>query len=431
MRVPTLTGVAVLIQLCLAELQEPLGDKSSENDTPLNEAFNKRVEWALEHYNIPGLAVGVVRDGQEFAKGYGFANITSGAPVTADTLFFAGSTTKAHTAAAISLLVDDNTKYPHIQWDTPVYSLIPEVFSLSDPYYTTHITITDMLSHRSGLPRHDTILLQNLTTKEILLRMKHLPLTAEIRTESQYCNLMYITAAYLVESVTGHSLDSFLHENIWSVLGMTSTTLDLSAAKAAGSHVAEGYYTSLETNKSIPTNQAYTPAVTGAGNILTSAADYNKWISTLLAQNLPISKSGYNALFSPHSLADPVNGPPVTPPFGSPNLYGFGWFLQTYKGERIIQHGGAQVGFGAFVLLLPDRGFGLSILGNDMLGTNDATQILAFELIDTFLGLKEEDRFDWAGVYVLPIHLFFSFVHVNYFFFSGFPSNLPNNLTIS
>ncbi|KAL4869188.1 hypothetical protein BDV12DRAFT_196619 [Aspergillus spectabilis] len=397
MRVAALTSVLALAQLCLAEIQEPLGNtnqRDSESNNPLTEAFNDRVEWALEHFHIPGIAIGVVRDGQTFAKGYGLSNISLSTPVTPHTLFFVGSTTKAHTAAAISLLVDDNDKYPHIQWDTTLYSLIPEVFALSDPWYTTHVTITDMLSHRSGLPRHDMIMMQNITSREIIERMRYLPLTAEIRTKFQYCNLMYITAAYLVETVTGQSLGDFLKERVWGVLGMNETGFDLAAAVAEGRIVSEGYFFSEIENKSISTDMVYNPALTGAGNILTSVADYNKWIAALLSRSGPISENGYNALFGAHTVASPL----VNRPFASPDLYGFGWVLQTYNGERLIQHGGAQDGFGAFVLLLPERGFGFSILGNDMVGMSAASLVLGFELVDKILGIEAEKRFDWEGV---------------------------------
>ncbi|KAL4791401.1 beta-lactamase/transpeptidase-like protein [Aspergillus venezuelensis] len=364
---------------------------------PLDESFDERVNWALQHYRVPGLAVSVVQNGRTFAKGYGFANLstTSPTPVTPKTLFFAGSTTKAHIAAALSLLVTDNEHYPSIQWETLIQSILPE-FQLSDPWVTAKITISDILSHRTGLPRHDMVLLQNLSRGEVVKKLKYLPLTKEIRAEFQYCNLMYIVAAYLIETVTGVDIEVFMRENVWRVLGMESTFFSTQSAKNHGleSDIAEGYWVDSATNETISTGDTFNPSLTGAGNILTSVADYAIYMSALLNRSPPVSSAGYNMLFSAQSivLRQPYG------PFSSPLLYGFGWMMQSYKGETVIFHDGAQDGFGALVLLLPGKGFGVSILGNQASGTNSAAQILAFELVDRLLNVKGEKRYDWVAV---------------------------------
>lgn len=396
------TAVAAVVPLCVAELQHPLGHQHPETPahSPFDEAFNQRVEWALEHFHIPGLSISIINNGTTFAKGYGLSNIATSTPVTPNTLFFAGSTTKAHTAAALSLLVDDDN-YPHIQWDTPIHTLLPE-FALSDPLYTSQITLTDMLSHRSGLPRHDMLMLLNTTAQDIVARLQHLPLTAPIRTKFQYCNLMYITAAHLIEAVTGSTLEEFLRMNIWNPLGMNDTGFNLQAALDRNLDVAQGYYydpdtdSDSENGKLHPTNRTYNPATTGAGNILTSATSYAKWMHALLTRSPPISPTGYTALFSAHTIGSPI----TTNPFSSPDLYGLGWVIQNYRGETILQHGGAQDGYGALVVMLPQRGFGVAMLGNYMEGMNGAAQVLGFQLVDDLLGVEKQGRFDWVGTYV-------------------------------
>ncbi|KAL4941675.1 hypothetical protein BDV06DRAFT_212449 [Aspergillus oleicola] len=371
-----------------------------DTNNPLDESFNKKVNWALEHYHIPGLAISVVQNGSTFAKahqGYGFANLSSTplTPVTNSTLFFAGSTTKAHIAAAISLLVDDDEKYPGIQWDTPVQSILPE-FQLSDPIVAAQVTIVDILSHRTGLPRHDMVLLQRLSRAEVVKRLKYLPLTRGIRAEFQYCNLMYITAGYLIESITGMDLETFMTENLWGVLGMNHTFFTLQTAQNKGLDIAEGYWVDPRSNETYSTENIYNPTLTGAGNILTSVSDYSLWISALLSHSPPLSEKGYEALFSAQTIGIRQSHNP----FSSPMLYGLGWMIQAYKGKTIISHDGAQDGFGALVLLLPGRRLGVSILGNYAMGTNAAAQVLAFELVDRLLGSGKgrEERFDWVGV---------------------------------
>ncbi|KAL2809227.1 beta-lactamase/transpeptidase-like protein [Aspergillus granulosus] len=402
MRLLDFIRVTVLARGCVAlgykpYEQTPLGSSPHETEigSPLTEAFDAKAEHVLEHFHIPGLAVSVVRNGTTYAKGYGYANLstTPHTPVSPDTLFFAGSTTKAHTAAAISLLVDNNTHFPEIRWSTPLYTLLPE-FILSDSYATTRLTLTDILSHRSGLPRHDIILTQELTLPEVVEKLKYLPMTADLRTEFQYCNLMYITAAHLIEKTTNQSLYEFLRENLWSPLNMTSTYLDTAPALADQRPVSEGYHFNPSTNTTIATNLAYSRGIRGAGNILTSVNEYAKWVAALLSHAPPISEAGYAALFNAHSIIMPQ----VNPPFSAPDLYGFGWILQSYKGVQIIQHGGAQPGFGANVVLIPALDTGFAILGNEMLGTGAASSVLAFEIIDDLLGLKEEERFDWEGL---------------------------------
>ncbi|KAL2834051.1 beta-lactamase/transpeptidase-like protein, partial [Aspergillus pseudoustus] len=322
--------------------------------------------------------------------GYGYANTSTSSPVTPETLFFAGSTTKAHTAAAISLLVANNTHYPHIQWNTPLHTFLPE-FILSDPIATTSLTLTDILSHRSGFPRHDMVLEQDISLAEAVDRLKYLPLTEPIRTTFQYCNLMYGVAAHLIEKVSNQTLYEFFKQNLWTPLGMHSTYLDPEPALRDGRHVSEGYFFTRDTNETRATAVAYSPLVRGAGNVLTSVSDYAKWIAALLARAPPISEDGYAALFGAHTIL----APQVNPPFSAPDLYGLGWTLQSYKGVQILQHGGSQVGFGALVVIIPTLESGFAILGNEMIGTNLASEILAFEIVDGLLGIKEEERFDW------------------------------------
>lgn len=325
-------------------------------------------------------------------KGYGISNTLSSHPVTEHTLFFGASTTKAFTSAAISLLVDDDHNFPAIQWDTPVYSILSADFVLNDPWSTSQMTIIDILSHRSGLPSHDMVWLANITLQEAVQSMRHLPFTASPRTEWQYSNLMYSTAAHLIETVTNKSLQTFLAENIWLPMNMTETYLCLSDAEKASRDISQGYYIDLDGELS-STKQVFTETLRGAGNILSSVSDYAKWVSTLLNRRPPFSQMGYKTLFGGHSI---VSANPIEP-YQTPTLYGLGWMLQAYNGEMILSHEGAQFGYGASVILLPQRNYGLVLLGNNMKGVNAAANVLAYHLIDEKLGIPNENRFDWIA----------------------------------
>jgi CubicO group peptidase (beta-lactamase class C family) len=115
--------------------------------------FTDRVNELLEEWHAPGLAISIVQDGKTEARGYGRASIEPDSPVTPDTLFDLASSSKSLTAASVALLVADDEQYPHIKWDTKMSSLLPEDFIMSSDAYTQEVTIEDILSHRTGLPR--------------------------------------------------------------------------------------------------------------------------------------------------------------------------------------------------------------------------------------------------------------------------------------
>jgi CubicO group peptidase (beta-lactamase class C family) len=128
----------------------------------------------------------------------------------------------------MSLLVDDNEKYPQVQWKTPISELIRDDFVLEDEYATSHITIEDALSHRTGMPRHDYSYGgfydgHKGTPRDLVRSLRYLPLTAEPRTRFQYCNMMFVVISHVIETLESTWLGDFLRKRIWKPLGMTST----------------------------------------------------------------------------------------------------------------------------------------------------------------------------------------------------------------
>lgn len=171
-------------------------------------------------------------------------------PATADTLYMTGSTTKAFTAAAAAQLVHAEEKdEPTLEWTSRIRDLIPADFALEDDHATAHTTIEDALSHRTGLPRHDSIEGQaNDSVAALVRRMRHLPMTAEPRTTWQYCNLMYAVMTDVLETLHGRDLENILAEEFWKPLGMRSTTFTNPLDEAydgphdARDRLARGYY---------------------------------------------------------------------------------------------------------------------------------------------------------------------------------------------
>lgn len=307
------------------------------------------------------------------------------------TLFTGASTTKAFTAAAIALLVEDNERYPDIQWDTPVHQILPIDFALQDPWTTTQLTVEDLLSHRSGLPAHDLVWFANITLQQAVRKIRYLPFTAPIRTKFQYSNLMYMTAAHLVETVTGQPFKDFLRERIWEPLNMTETYLSMADAQNAGKDIARGYHTT-SAGELVDTQLAFQDNGRGAGNIISSVTDYSKWIRVMIYRHPPIPPAGYAAILSGHTIMTPE---PISPDVSS-TLYGFGWVLNVYQGELIVSHTGGIQGYGSFVVFLPKRQFGLVILGNHMIAASAAAIVLVYQAIDDFLEVPVKERFDWV-----------------------------------
>jgi CubicO group peptidase (beta-lactamase class C family) len=327
-----------------------------------------------------------------FCQGYGTASLPNDKPMSPSTLFFAGSTTKAFTAAVMSLLVEDNEKYPQIQWDTPLQQLIPDDFALENDYATSHITIEDALSHRTGLPRHDqaygsTSSGDKATVKDMIRTMRFFPLTAEPRTKYQYCNLMFLVAGHIIETITGSKLGDLMKNNIWKPLGMGSTFSSLEDAKHAEEDLAKGYYYSDGEYHGVEWMELDQAA--GAGFVVSNVLDYAKWARAIMNKETPMSKLGLEELLRPRTIM------PFEEPYTGPRAYSLGWRTGVYHGHQFYEHTGGMNAFGAEFILFPDTHFSVVAFANTAGTSNFVEQVLAFDLIDERLGVPIEKRFDW------------------------------------
>ncbi|KAI9720465.1 MAG: hypothetical protein M1812_002971 [Candelaria pacifica] len=383
--------------------QTPLKSNPSKNsnaaeNSPLSTPeFETLVNSSLKKWHVPGLTVAVVEGERTFMKGYGHASFPS-TPTTPKTLFYTASTTKAFTAAAISLLIDSQTPpYRDITWTTPLSTLIREDFVLSDPYLTSQVTIADALSHRTGLPRHDfSYGGRNATVRDVVRSLRFLTVTEPLRTRFLYCNIMYVAVSHAIETVTGMWLGDFLRERIWHPLGMRSTFFSLADAERYAEEtesvtLAEGYYwdNKSESYGSVP--YVDETVASGAGATISSVADYAHWLRAMIQRSGPISASAHAELVSVHSLP----APKAPSPFVGVNGYGFGWQIDVYRGEELITHGGGVDGFGALVAYLPRRGWGCVMMANAAETSGVVQQTLAFKLIDDVLDVPLEERVDW------------------------------------
>ncbi|KUI69533.1 Penicillin-binding protein 4 [Cytospora mali] len=393
--------------------QKPLQSNDKEGGNPFTDEFGKHADELLKKWHVPGMAIGVVDGDNIWTEGYGIATYPS-TPVTPSTLFYCASTSKAFTAATLSMMIaSGNYTLParpgtsqRLDWNTPVHDIIPEDFVLTDPWATTHITIEDALSHRTGLPRHDKASTHRIGNRTATVRdgvrfLRYLPLNEPPRTKWQYCNQMYVVATHAIETLTGRWLGDVLKEWIWTPLGMNGTYFSLEDAAAAPEHLADGYVWDHKGEGFLRVPFMPTDEIGGAGSVMSNAGDYTKWIRSLLREDGPVPKEGHAAVKTPRMITSPGEALPPgdggKQPFDAPLMYGLGWGTSSYRGHKFWCHSGGMHAYGAEVYFFPDLNYGLVTLGNTAITSNALGLILLWELVDDKLGVPKEERHDWAA----------------------------------
>ena len=349
------------------------------------EGFDAFIEGVMKDWDVPGLAIGIVQSNETiYAKGFGYRDLKKKLPVTTNTLFAIGSTTKAFTCTLIGILADEGK----LEWDAPVRQYVPE-FRLRDPHATELATPRDLVTHRTGLPRHDGVWFNNnaISRRELVQRLAYLEPSHTFRQKFQYNNLMYVTAGYLVETITGQSWEENIRERIFSPLGMPGSNFSVRDAQGAADF-ALPYKEKDDAPKQIPFRSI--DVVGPAGSIESSIHDMLKW----LRLNLNQGKCGDRQIIKPATLAEihspqMATGASVERPDISQSTYCLGWGIETYRGHRLLGHGGGIDGFITQVAILPDDGLGVVVFAN-MDGTSSCTVLLR-HAVDRVLGLPAVD----------------------------------------
>jgi CubicO group peptidase (beta-lactamase class C family) len=341
---------------------------------------------ALKQWNVPGLAIAIVRgDRVILSEGFGLRDVEGNLPVTPNTLFAIGSSTKAFTAYILGTLVAEGK----LDWDKPVITYLPE-FKLKDEYATTHITARDLLTHVSGLPRHDMLWYgSSLSRRELFDRLRYLEPTADLRTRWQYQNLMFMTAGYLAEQISGKSWDTLVRERIFQPLGMTSSNVSVEALKQLSDR-AVGYNEEKKVLKRMEYRNI--DAVGPAGAINSNVTDMARWVMLHLGNG----KYGGVQLL-PKEVMGTLHEPQVVMPGGLSsssgevlfNLYAMGWMEHAYRGKLLVHHGGNIDGFSAMVSFMPKEDLGVVILTNAN-GT-PLPGIAMYTVYDKLLGYSNVD----------------------------------------
>jgi CubicO group peptidase (beta-lactamase class C family) len=328
----------------------------SESIAPFIPELERLITEAMDEWKIPGLAVAVVQNGEvALVRAYGLRDVEAGLQVTTDTQFLIGSITKSFTATGLALLMDER----RLDWTKPVRDYISE-FRLHDAVATDRVTVRDLLCHHSGLPRHDWIWLPgDLSPVQMLAAMRYLEPSDDIRSAHQYLNLGYLVAGMVAERVSGQSWNEFTRARLTDKLHMTVTFTveDLAAAADAAVPYSMDGDTRLRAKR-------WPIRVQPAGSINTSIASLANWL------RLHLDKGEFEGqrLLSP-ALIQQLQTPRVhvaAPEFAEygDQHYGLGFRSRSYRGERVVFHGGGFIGCGTLMTMLPDRGVGVAVFTN-------------------------------------------------------------------
>jgi CubicO group peptidase (beta-lactamase class C family) len=312
--------------------------------------------------------------------------------VTADTLFPIGSCTKAFTATALALLVDEGKA----GWDDPVRKHLPW-FRLDDPFADRDVRLRDLLCHRIGLARHDLLWYRApWSVEESVRRMAFLERSTSFRSTFEYNNLAYLAAGLAISSVAKQSWHEFVQERLFKPLKMNGAVFTSSDARKAANHASPHGHDAGGKVAVIPWYDD-DKQIRASGSIKASVHDLSNWLrfqldcgkfegkSLLPADALEETHTGQKTVEKMSAAARAAGAIQVN--------YGLGWYISEYRGCGILEHGGAVDGFRARIILAPKEKLGLVLLTNleDMEIVNAAGN----NLLDHLLGLEKKDWNDF------------------------------------
>ncbi len=351
---------------------------SAASSQILDKKFEDYVEANLEKHGVVGAGVAVVRDGKMvYAKGFGYRDLKNKLPVTPKTLWGIGSTTKAFTATAIGLLVNDGKLF----YDVPVKAQMPE-FELSHPVSTETATLRDLLGHTTGIPRHDLGWYgASGDRSQIFNKLFGFPFHRGLREEWEYNNLMYIAAGVMVDKFAGMSWEAYTKLNILIPLEMKNTNFSVEDSKKSDDF-SYGYADSNSAGELVNIDVAGP-----AGSINSNLEEMSHWLWA------NISKGQWNGMqLLPANIFDETQKPysVILNDIKKKEAdYGQGWMIYDFRGKKMIFHDGGIPGFLTAVAFIPEIKTGVIAFVNTPKFQANSLMAYAFDLI---LGLDPIDR---------------------------------------
>ncbi|MEM7657479.1 MAG: serine hydrolase [Bacteroidota bacterium] len=360
------------------------------------QGVDQYIDQALREWQVPGLAVAVVsKDSVLFMKGYGRLDLRDTLEVNEHTLFAIASNSKAFTATAMGMLVQEK----RLEWDDPVLDHLPN-FQLYDPIATRKLTIRDLFCHRVGLDTWSGDLTwygSRYSRDQVMSRIRFQPPAYDFRTGYGYSNLMYLVAGQVIQSVSGSSWDEYVAKRLFRPLNMRRSNTSIRALDRLDNVATPHTYRAGETS---PVPYRNVDNVGPAASINSSVAELSHWLQL----QLNMGSYGGQSIVSPeiiqetrtsHNLLTVSNFQRQLSPTTHFRTYGLGWQLQDYHGRMVVQHTGGMDGMYSYTGFLPEEGVGVIVLSNR--DNHYLINALPLYLFDHSLGIAETD---WSQTYL-------------------------------
>ncbi len=349
-------------------------------------------EKAIKAFNVPGIAVAVVKDGKLiFSKGYGVRSLNTGIKMDENTRFSVASNSKAFTSAALGILVDEHK----IDWNTKVVDIIPE-FRLYNSFVTEDFNIKDLLCHRSGmgLGAGDLMIWPDgagFTTEDIIHNLRFLKQVSSFRTKYDYDNLLYIVAGEVVKRVSGMSWEAFVESRIMAPLGMTRSAASYKTLKDKDNMI-DSHIEFDGKVQVVP--QTITESADAAAGVISSVSDMSKWVIAQLNDGVYgakgeriFSTAAHQEMWTPQTII-PVRG--ATTYNTNFAAYALGWRVSDMLGHKSVTHTGMLAGVVTQVMMIPDMKLGIIVFTNQQVG--EAFNSITYTILDKYFGVKGKDR---------------------------------------
>jgi CubicO group peptidase (beta-lactamase class C family) len=384
------------VAACLTWLAAMVCSASVAQATPPAD-LDKYVARAMQTFGPPGMAVAIVEGDKTYTRAYGIRKLGAPERVDEHTSFPIGSNTKAFTSAALAILVDRK----RIGWDDRVADRLPG-FQMYDAYASHEMTIRDLLTHRSGLGLGEGDLLFTPATSrsrvDVMHALRFLQPATSFRSVFAYDNILYSVAGQLIEAVSGQTWETFVKKNIFEPLGMRDSAVSY---EEQGPNRVAPHSRNSQAVRGVGPLSILTSGYEGgpaapAGAIYSSAADMARWLRVQLAEGALgngqrlFSEAAAKQMRTPQTVIPIEPAPPavaaIQPDFEE---YALGFFIQDYRGHKLITHAGAILGGLSVVVIVPEKNVAFAVMINSE--DSGARWSVFYHLLDYYLGVPPTD----------------------------------------
>jgi len=360
----------------------------SQTDKRLK-TIDKDLNAILEATHAAGFAVAVVeKDKIVYAKGFGYSDLENQIPANANTLFAIGSSTKAFTSSILGQL----RKEDKLSFDDSPIKHIPELEFYNDDM-NNNIIIKDLMSHRTGLPRHDYswYLFPTFDKDSLIQRIKHQEPFTGIRQRWYYNNFMFLTQGVIAERITGKSWEDNVRERFFKPLGMNRSNLTIDELEKS-TNAALGYQT-IKNNSNTKMDYYKIAGMRPAGSINSSVNEMSNWLITWINKGKFKDEEIIPETYVTEAMSSQMVIGAALPDKDIPDAhfanYGYGWMLSSYKGHYRVEHGGNIDGFSASVAFYPSDSIGIVVLANQ--NGSRVPGLVRNTIADRMLGVQNTD----------------------------------------